>query len=208
MWNNLNQGGPILWLLLLLSILAAWIFLAKLYELHVAQIHTRDFLDGLYNVLRRGNTVEAVTICEDTTGPVARLARAAILRVDDGSDAVAKAIQQVGLSEIPRLERRMNLLATCGKIAPMLGLLGTVLGFMDVMVRLQASAPLAQVPNLTGGMWQALFTTAAGLTVALPIYAGYNLLVSRVESVVLDMEMAGLELAEFLDRNRSLFARD
>jgi biopolymer transport protein ExbB len=208
MWNNLQHGGLVLWLLLVLSMLAGWIFLAKLYELHRAQIDTRDFLDGLYNVLRRGNTVEAVTICEDTTGPVAQLARAAILRIDDGPDAIAKAIQQAGLTEIPRMERRMNLLATCGKLAPMLGLLGTVLGLMNVMQVLEASAPLAQVPNLTGGMWQALFTTAAGLTVAMPIYAGYNLLVSRMESLVLDMELAGLELCDFLDRNRSLFARD
>ena len=202
------QGGPVLWALLVVSVLAVFVFLNKLLQLHRAQIHSRDFLDGIYNVLRRGNAVEAVTICEDTPGPVAQLVRAAILQVDDNPEEMSKAIQHAGLAEIPRLEHRLNLLATLGKIAPMLGLLGTVLGFIQVFVDMQRTYPATYPSALAGGMGAALLTTAVGLTIAIPIYAGYNLLVSRIEALVLDMEYAAAEIYSFLIRNRALFTKD
>jgi len=197
-----------MWVLALISIFSLAVFLKKGLQLHRAQIHVNDFLQGLYNVLRRGNTAEAVTICEDTPGPVAHLVRAAILKVEEPPEEIAKAIQQAGLSEIPRMEHQLNLLATFGKIAPMLGLLGTVLSLMDLLRELHAAAPLAHADDLADGMWNALLTTAAGLTVAMPIYAGYNLLVSRIESLVLDMEFAGSDILAFLLSNRKLYVED
>jgi len=208
MENLIQQGGPVMWLLLVVSLATLWIFLQKLFQLHRAQITTRDFLDGIYNVLRRGNSAEAVAICEDTPGPVAHLTRAAILKADDTPEEMAKAIQHAGLAEIPRMEHRMNLLATLGKLAPMLGLMGTVLGLMDVLQQIMNEAPLAFGDDLAGGMWTALLTTATGLGIAMPAYAGYNLLVSRMESIVLDMEYAGAEVYAFMMRNRELFAKD
>lgn len=202
------NGGPVMWAMVLISVMAMALFTHKLLQLHRAQIHAADFLQGLYNVLRRGNTAEAVAICEDTPGPVAHMVRAAILKVEDSPQEMAKAIQQAGLMEIPRMEHRLNLLATLGKIAPMLGLLGTVISLMDVMRVLQVQAPLGHVEDMAGGMWTALLTTAAGLTVAMPIYAGYNLLVSRIESLVLDMEFAGSDILTFLVSNRKLYVED
>jgi biopolymer transport protein ExbB len=201
-------GGPVMWALAGLSIWALALFLQKLFELHRAQIHTQDFLVGLYNVLRRGNTVEAVSNCEDTPGPVAQLVRAALLKVNDPPEEMAKAVQQAGISEIPRLEHRLNLLATLGKIAPMLGLLGTVLSMMDALWVMQQAAPLPHMDDLSGHLWNALLTTAAGLSVAMPIYAGYNLLVSRIESLVLDMEFAASDVLAFLHANRDLVSGD
>lgn len=208
MMETLQNGGPILWSLFMISLIALTLFLSKLFELHRAQIDTRDFLTGLYNVLRRGNTVEAVSNCEDTEGPVAQLVRAALLKVDEPPEEIAKAIQQAGISEIPRLEHRLNLLATLGKVAPMLGLLGTVLSMMGALQEMHAQAPLAHSGDLAGHLWNALLTTAAGLTVAIPIYAAYNLLVSRIESLVMDMEFAASDVMAFLHSNRSLFSKD
>lgn len=204
----IEQGGPVMWFLVVLSVLALWVFMQKFLQLHRAQIDSRDFLDGIYNVLRRGNAAEAVTICEDTPGPVAHLVRAAILNVGDGTEEMAKAIQHAGLAEIPRLEHRLNLFATFGKLAPMLGLLGTVLGLMNVFQSLMANAPLAHVGDLSQGMWSALLTSATGLSIAMPVYVGYNFLVSRIESIVLDMEYAAGETYAFLVRNRNLFSED
>lgn len=208
MMQQVQNGGPVMWAMFLISVMAAALFVHKLLQLHRAQIQAADFLQGLYNVLRRGNTAEAVAICEDTPGPVAHMVRAAILKVEDSPEEIAKAIQQAGLMEIPRMEHRLNLLATLGKIAPMLGLLGTVIGLMNVMHSLQSAAPLGHVEDLAGGMWKALLTSAAGLTVAMPIYAGYNLLVSRIESLVLDMEFAGSDILAFLVSNRKLYVED
>jgi biopolymer transport protein ExbB len=201
-------GGPVMWALAGISVLALVLFLHKLLELHRAQINTSDFLVGLYNVLRRGNTVEAVSNCEDTPGPVAQLVRAALLKADEPPEEIAKAIQQAGISEIPRLEHRLNLLATLGKIAPMLGLLGTVLAMMDALWVMNMQAPLAHLDDMSGHLWNALLTTATGLTITMPIYAGYNLLVSRIESLVLDMEFAASDVLAFLHANRKLLAKD
>lgn len=208
MKNVFLNGGPVMWALGLISVLALGMFLKKLLQLHRAQIMVDDFLQGLYNVLRRGNAAEGVTICEDTPGPVAHMVRAAILKIEEPIEEVAKAVQQAGLSEIPRMEHQLNLLATLGKIAPMLGLLGTVLSLMDVLRELKAAAPLAHADDLAQGMWTALLTTAAGLTVAMPIYAAYNLLVSRIESLVLDMEYAGADILAFIQSNRKLYVED
>lgn len=208
MIDLISRGGPVMWALAGLSVWAVALFFHKLLELHRAQIHTNDFLTGLYNVLRRGNTVEAVSNCEDTPGPVAQLVRAALLKVDDPPEEIAKAVQQAGISEIPRLEHRLNLLATLGKLAPMLGLLGTVVSMMDALWVMNMQAPLAHMDDLSGHLWNAMLTTAAGLTIAMPIYAGYNLLVSRIESLVLDMEYAASDVLAFLHANRNLLSGD
>lgn len=208
MYENIIQGGPVMWVLFGVSLLALGVFFNKLFELHRAQINTNDFLTGLYNVLRRGNTVEAVSNCEDTPGPVAQLVRAALLKVDEPPEEIAKAIQQAGISEIPRLEHRLNLLATLGKIAPMLGLLGTVLSMMGALQEMHAQAPLANSGDLADHLWQALLTTAAGLAISMPIYAAYNLLVSRIESLVMDMEFAASDVLAFLQANRKILSKD
>ncbi len=198
MMQLIVKGGPIMWLILVCSGLAASIFFKKLFDLHRAQINWDGFLKGLYNILNKKNIVEAVSICDETPGPVASIVRAAILHHDEDADSIRRAIDETGLSEIPRLERHLGMLATLAQIAPLLGLLGTVLGMMQVMLTIQAKAPLVHAGDLMGGMWQALISTAAGLAVAIPAYAGYNLLVGRIESIVLDMEKAAAEVLAYL----------
>lgn len=198
MLELMNRGGPMMWLILAGSLIAATIFLKKLFDLHRAQIRWQDFLKGIYNILERQNVVEAVSICEETPGPVAGIVRAAILHHDEGRDSIRRAVEETGLAEIPRLERNLGMLATLAQITPMMGLMGTVLGMMQVMIVIQQKAPLVHAGDLMGGLWQALIATAAGLAVGIPAYAGYNFLVGRVESIVLDMENAAAEILAFL----------
>ena len=198
MWTLLQKGGPVTWFILAISMVAGVIFFAKLIDLHRAQIKWRDFLQGIYNILNRQNIVEAVSICDETPGPVASIVRAAVLHHDEDRESIHRAIEETGLAEIPRLERHLTFLATFAQITPLLGLLGTVLGMMQALLVMQQKAPLVQSGDLMAGLWQALISTAAGLAVAIPVYAGYNLLVSRVESVVLDMENASGEILAFL----------
>jgi biopolymer transport protein ExbB len=138
--------------------------------------------------------VEAISICDATPGPVARLVKVAILNRDYGRERVREALEEAGLAEVPRLEEKLNLLATIAQLAPLLGLLGTVLGFIQTFMRMEAAGLYAQVPQLSTGIWQALICAAAGLAVAIPAHAGYNYLVSRVNSIVLDMERAATEI--------------
>ncbi len=198
MQNVIGYGGPIVWVLLVCALFAALVFLERLFNLHRAQIAADDFLKGVYNILNRDNLVEAATICEEAPGPVARLALAAVLHHDDTLDNIGRAIEDAGLEEIPRMERGLGWLATLARITPLIGLLGTVLGMMEMLLAASRNAPLVQSADLTGGLWTALSATALSLVIAILAYAGYNLLVSRVESILLDMERSASALMNFM----------
>jgi len=198
MLNLIGNGGPVIWLLLAIGLFAVLVFLERLFNLHRAQIAADDFLKGIYNILNRDNTVEAATICEEAPGPVARLALAAVLHHDDTLENIGRAIEDAGLEEIPRMERGLGWLATLARITPLIGLLGTVLGMMEILQVANQNAPLVQSADLTGGMWAALSATALSLIIAVLAYAGYNLLVSRVESILLDMERSASALMNFM----------
>lgn len=190
----LANGGPVLWLILLVSAVAVVVFTERFLHCHRAQINSTEFLNGVRTVLRRDNVVEALSICDATPGPVARLVKTAIVNRDNGRERVREALEEAGLAEVPRLEEKLNLLATIAQLAPLLGLLGTVLGFIQTFAKMQSAGLHAQLGDLSNGIWQALICAAAGLAVAIPAHAGYNYLVSRVNSIVLDMERAATEI--------------
>jgi biopolymer transport protein ExbB len=205
MLNLMGNGGPVIWILLACGLFAALVFFERLFNLHRAQIAADDFLKGVYNILNRDNPVEAAAICEEAPGPVARLALAAVLHHDDTLESIGRAIEDAGLEEIPRMERGLGWLATLARITPLIGLLGTVLGLMEILLAAHRAAPLVQSADLTGGLWNALSATALSLVIAILAYAGYNLLVSRVESILLDMERSASALLNFMrqwKRNR------
>ena len=190
----LTNGGPMAWLLLLMSAVVIVVFTERLLHYHRAQINSTEFLNGVRNVLKRENVVEALSICDATPGPVARLVKTAILSRDRGREGVRDALEEAGLLEVPRLEDKLNLLATIAQIAPLMGLLGTVMGFMRMFRDLQLRGTFPTPNQLAGDIWQSLICMAAGLAVAIPTYAGYNYLVNRVNSIVLDMEKASTEI--------------
>src|SRR5271154_5014787 len=152
----LAEGGPMIWVIVAASAVALSVFLERLLQYHREQINTSQFLNGVRTVLKRDNVVEALAICDATPGPVARLVKVAILNRDQGREGVREALEDAGAWEVPRLEQKLNLLATIAQIAPLLGLLGTVLGFMDVFRALQDAGLNAHVEQFAAGIWQAL----------------------------------------------------
>jgi len=160
----LAEGGWVIWVIVASSAVALGVFAERLLQFHRDQIDSTQFLNGVRNVLKRDNIVEALAICDATPGPV------------------------------PRLEEKLNLLATIAQIAPLLGLLGTVLGFITVFRAVQDAGLNAHVADLSSGIWKALICTAAGLAVSIPSYAGYNYLAGRVNTIVLDMEQVSSEI--------------
>jgi biopolymer transport protein ExbB len=194
----LSHGGTMIWVILLASAVAVAVFIERVLHFHRAQINSMEFLNGVRNVLKRENVVEAVSICDATPGPVARLVKVAILSRDKGREGVREALEEAGLIEVPPLEDKLNLLATIAQISPLMGLLGTVLGFIQIFTTLQTKVTVPTIQDLSGGVWQALICTAAGLAVAIPCYAAYNYLVSRVNAIVLDMEKAATEITNIL----------
>jgi len=193
-----TNGGPVIWLILAASAVAVVVFIQRVLHYHRAQINSMEFLNGVRNVLKRDNVVEALSICDATPGPVARLVKVAILNREKGREGVREALEEAGLVEVPPLEDKLNLLATIAQITPLMGLLGTVLGFIKIFDTLQKSQTLANLQDVSGGVWEALICTAAGLAVAIPCYAAYNYLVSRVNAIVLDMEKAATEIVNIV----------
>ena len=196
--NILANGGPMLWVLLLTAAVGIVVFIERFLHCHRSQINSSEFLNGVRTVLKRDNVVEAISVCDATPGPVSRLVKTAILNREHGRERVREAIEEAGLTEVPRLEEKLNLLATIAQLAPLLGLLGTILGFMRVFGKLQAAGFNAHIGLLSQGVLEAMICAGAGLAVAIPAHAGYNYLVSRVNSIVLDMERAATEIVKIV----------
>jgi len=158
-------------------------FIERRVLLSPLPINSAEFLNGVRTVLKRDNVVEAISICDATPGPVARIVKTAILNRDRGRERVREAVEEPASSKVPLLEEKLNLLATIAQIAPLLGLLGTILGFMDTFMQLQADGLYAHISgelSLSSGIWKSLICAAAGIAVAIPVHAGYNYLVSRI----------------------------
>jgi len=194
----ITHGGPVIWLILIAAAIALVVFVERALFCHRSQINSAEFLNGVRTVLKRDNVVEAISICDATPGPVARLVKAAIINREKGRDRVREAVEEAGLTEVPRLEEKLNLLATIAQIAPLLGLFGTVIGFMHLFSQLGVDGLYAHIKELATGVWEALICAAAGIGVAIPAHAGYNYLVSRINKLVLDMERAAAEIVNIV----------
>lgn len=194
----LTKGGPMAWILVFASAVALAVFLERMLHYHRAQINSFEFLNGIRNVLKQKNVVEGLSICDATPGPVARLVKAALLSRDRGREGVREALEEAGMQEVPKLEEKLNVIATIAQIAPLMGLLGTALGFIKVFEKMEQEGQFASASLMAGGVWEALIATALGLAVAIPCYIGYNYLVSRVNQIVLDMERASNEIVSLV----------
>ena len=199
----MKTGGPVMWVILGCSLMALVVFLEKVFQFHRDEINVRELLRGLTNVLKRDGENEAVTLCDETPGPAARLVGAAIRAYYNGdADAeIRRAVDDAALDELPKLERRVRLLGTLGFILPLLGFLGTVLGMLKVFETMKVNE-IITAAAVSNAVMPALVTTAAGLTAAIPCYLGYNYLLSRINTITLDMEKAAQEITEFFARRR------
>ncbi|MEI8245980.1 MAG: MotA/TolQ/ExbB proton channel family protein [Lentisphaerota bacterium] len=199
----MKDGGPVMWIILGCSLIAVYYFLEKWFQFHREQINVKELVKGLVNVLKRDGFIEAISLCDNTPGPVARVLAAAILAYERGDDDLRQAIEDANMEEIPKLERHVNLLATIGYIAPLLGLLGTVLGMMRAFQTIHAKSVYLSAADLSGDINMALITTAAGLCVAIPCYIAYNYLTSRIHSICQEMERAASEINYFFKHHKS-----
>jgi biopolymer transport protein ExbB len=200
--NIIFQGGILMWPIMMCSVVGLAITVERIIALRRADIDTREFMDIMRQVLRQNRIREAIEICDETEAPVARIMKAGILKHNRGKEDIREAIEDAGRFEIPRLEKYLSALATCANIAPLLGLLGTVSGMIKAFAQIQNKRGQVNPSDLAEGIGNALVTTAAGLAVAIPILVIYNYLVSRVDSMINEMELSSSELIELLTRHQ------
>jgi biopolymer transport protein ExbB len=201
MWDVIQKGGPLMYLIVLCSIVALAVIIERLYHLYRAKIDSEIFMESISSTLKRNRIMEAIDLCEKTPGPVAHIIKAGILKHDRSRSEIKEAIEDAGIYEVPRLEKNLGALATIAHISPLLGLLGTVTGMVRAFQVIQEKATslhLVSPGDLAGGIWEALITTAAGLIVAIPTFVAYNYLVSRVKGFIVEMERSATDLISIL----------
>ena len=191
------SGGPVMWLICAMGLVALAVFCERSLQLHRERIDARDFLAGIFNALRRGNSGEALALCEETPGPVARMAALAIRRRDEGPDRLAADMEDAERIEIGRMERRLAVLAMISAAAPVAGLAGTLQGLLSSLLAYQAALPLADQAGIADGLALGVATTLAGLVVALPAQLGRHVLLVKIDRLALDLRDARAECLHF-----------
>ena len=196
----LKQGGPMMWVLLAVSLFGFIVFIERTLFLHRGQIRTSQFLEGIRNLVKRGRRLEALTLCEDIPGPIPGIVKAILMQVDASENRMRQAAEEAALVEIPILERRIGAISAISRIAPLLGLLGTILGMIQAFfgVSLSETTGYPTFGLLLGGVGQALLSTAFGLMIAVMAHIAHHFLHGRVKALVHDMEYTGHELIQFL----------
>lgn len=194
------KGGPVMWLLVLLGAVALMLFIERALFLHRGQIRSMEFLNGIKNLLQKDRLMEALTVCEETPGPVAAVVKAGLRHSADDETTMRFAVQEAALAEIPTLERRIGSLAAIAQIAPLLGLLGTLLGLIRTFWLFNQGGNYATPAVLSEGMWVALIAAATGLMVGIPTHLARHFLSGRVRALVHDMEWVSNDLMRFLLR--------
>ena len=187
-----------IWILIALAVLALTLFVERLLYLHRGQIRAKAFIDGIKNILAKRRLVEALTVCEDTPGPVAAVVKAALLHAEDPADVMRYHVQEAAVVELPMLERRIGSIAAIAQVAPLVGILGTVLGMIATFLAFEKGGNYAMAAALSRGMWQALLATAGSLMLAIPAHLAHHFLTARVRSIVRDVEWSGNEIMKYL----------
>lgn len=203
MLDLVEKGGPLMWLIVLCSVTAVGVFFERLFSLHRASIPVGEMLRGLANILRKENYAEALQECATTPGPVARVAHAMILRHSAPREELRDIAQEAGQLEVPKLERNMPLLSTIAYATPLIGLLGTIIGLLTTFQEIASQSGYASATDIAEGVYEALLTTAGSLAVALPAFIAYSYLSARINSLIHDMERAGIEILAILDEVRN-----
>ncbi len=198
MIDYIQKGGLLMWPILVCSIIAIAVFAERLFYFHRSTIHVGEFLQGLSNLVSRRNFAEALHESAGTPGPVARVIHAAIIRHDSPRAELREIVQEAGQLEVPKLERFLGVLATIAFLTPLLGLLGTVAGMIDAFGTIASNGGYATVTELSAGVYKSLLSTAGGLVVATPTFVAYSYLSSRVNTIMHEMERAGIEIVHIL----------
>jgi len=208
-WELMGQGGPLMWALLVASIVAVTFIIERFVALHRAKINVNEFLAKLRKALIVNRSIrDAIKICEQYRGPVASIMKAGLLKYGQPKEDVEKTIENAALFEMGRLERGLVVLASVANIAPLIGFLGTVTGMMKSFDAL-AEAGLSNPGLVAIGIKEALTTTAAGLAVAIPVQLAYNYFMTRINKFVRDIETSTNMLLEtFGELERSGIAPD
>lgn len=195
-----TKGGWIMIVLLVLSLIAVFVFVQKLIQILAAAREDKHFMARIRDYVRDGKIDSAMKLCEDTDTPAARMVHKGLTRMGRPMQDVLVIIENVGNIEIGKLEKGLPVLATIAAGAPMIGFLGTVTGMVRAFFDMaNAGSAGVDVALLSGGIYEALVTTVGGLVVGIFTLFAYNYLTSLLGKVQSIMETKTLEFMDLLN---------
>lgn len=195
------SGGPIFWILLAMSVASIVVFFERFAELRRAQIDYQDFIKGVVNILFSGSEDEALSVCEDAAVPVANVVATAIRHRNGTLTSLREAVDSQGRAETSRLDRRLASLAIIGQVAPLVGLLGTLIGFIKTVMLVNSQAIVARA-DLARVSMEALVSAALGLIVAIPVAVMYGILRVRMDRILVELEAAATQIVSYLSAEK------
>lgn len=197
-WQMALNGGWLMIPLVLLSILAIYIFVERYIVIRKASKDAPYFMDRIREFLVDGKTDAAIKVCKQTKAPYAAMIEKGIMRIGRPAADVQSAIENVGNLQIAQMEKGFTMLATISSGAPMIGFLGTVTGMIRAFYDMASAGNNADITLLSSGIYQALTTTVAGLIVGIIAMFAYNYLVGKLDNVVNEMEAKTLEFMDLI----------
>ena len=198
-----TKGGWIMAVLLVLSIVALFIFGKKWWMIAQAGKIDKNFMNDIRDYIHDGKIKSAQTLCSKFDTPVARMIETGIARIGRPLSDIQAAVDNVGNAEIARLEKGLPYLATIAGGAPMLGFLGTVIGMVQAFFNMANAGSNVDITLLSGGIYTAMITTVGGLLVGIVGYFGYNFLSAKVSDVVFKMESTTIDFMDLLNEPAS-----
>ena len=198
LFSLFTMGGPLMWVLLALSILAIYLIGRKWWTIKQASKIDHNFMNDIRDYMNQGKTKSALTLCSKYDNPVARMTETGIRRLGRPMNDIRAAIENTGNIEVARLEKGLPLLATIAGGAPMIGFLGTVLGMVKAFFNMSKAGNNIDITLLSDGIYTAMLTTVGGLIVGIIAYFGYNWLTSKVSDLVYKMESSTLEFIDIV----------
>ncbi|TRX51412.1 MotA/TolQ/ExbB proton channel family protein [Fulvivirga sp. M361] len=198
----LFQGGFMMIPILVLSIVAIYIFVERVRTINAASKTPDQFMSQIRQQVEKGDVDGARMTCQQHDSPVARMIEKGVARIGSPLKNIEVSIENVGKIEIFKLEKNLSLLATISGAAPMLGFLGTVIGMIQAFISIAQEEGSVSPKLLSEGIYTAMVTTAAGLFVGILAYLGYNYLVTRVQKVIHKMEYNSIDFIDLLQEPR------
>lgn len=199
----LQYGGPVLWLQAALAFFSVVFVVERLLYFHGVRINTADFILGIANHVRRKAFAEAIHEASRAPGPVSRVAHSVLIRHHLPRTDLRDVAEEAVCIEVPRIEKNLRALLGIALIAPLAGLLGTVLGLIDVFMEINEQSGHATHAGMAGGIFESLVTTAAGLTVATGTYVFYLSMLGKGKRLLHRLERTGIEVVNLIADSRS-----
>jgi len=197
-WDLAVKGGPVMIPIVLLSVVAIYIFVERYIVISKASKEDANFMNNIRDFMMNGRLDSALSLCKNNSSPIARMIEKGLQRLGKPLGDIHTAIENVGNLEVAKLEKNVSVVATVSGAAPMLGFLGTVTGMVQAFYDMSMAGNNIDIQLLSSGIYQAMVTTVAGLIVGILAYLCYNILIAKVQKVVFMLEARALEFMDLL----------